>query len=91
MNKESAIQAGGKIWEKGNMVRVYFSDKAQIAEIFNYAVVDSVSGIIPAGFDGMIKKGKTKSYFDAVNNVLYADSGDIANAARDNNIEVKRI
>ncbi len=91
MNKETAIKAGGKLWEKGSMVRVYFNDKAQVAEVFNYAVVDSVSGMTPSGYDGMIKKGKTRSYYDVANSVFCTDEGDLANAARDNDVEVKRV
>jgi len=91
LTKEAMIEAGGKLWEKGSMTRVYFSRKEQIATIFNYAIVEKTSGMTPAGFDGMMKAGKTRSYFDAINNVFCADSGDIANAAREAGINVKRV
>lgn len=91
LTKEQMIEAGGKVWEKENMMRIYMNNKEVIAKIFNYAIVESLSGSIPAGFDGMLKTGKTKSYYDCVNNVFYADSGDIANAARANDLDVRRI
>ena len=91
LTTESMIEAGGKLWEKGDMVRVYFNDKSQIATLCNYAVVEKTSGMIPAGFEGMMKAGKTRSYYDVTNNVLCADDGEIANAARSANIEVKRV
>lgn len=91
MDKDIAIKVGGKLWTRGKRERVYFSDKSQIANIFNYAPADSADGMIPAGFEGMIKNGKTRSYFDVKNNLFFADSGDLANAARANGVTVRRI
>jgi hypothetical protein len=93
MNKESMIQAGGKVWEKNNSERVYFNTKGVIAKLFNYAEVDHVSGSIPAGFDGMMTNfgAKTRSYYDVKKEMFMADSGDIANAARQSGLKVGRL
>ena len=91
MDKESAIKAGGKLWEKGNHERVYFDDRAQIATVLNCALVERMSGMIPRGFNGMLKKGKTKSYYDVKNSTLFTDCADVAKEARGQEIRVVRL
>lgn len=84
----------GKVWEKGTAKRVYFNTLAEVASFLNCKVVDSVSGVTPAGFDGMIKDcsdKKAKSFYDVNAEVFHAGNGDIANAARNQNMKVKRI
>lgn len=82
------IEAGGKPW---NEKRVYFNSKEDVAKLFNYEVVDRVCGCCSEGFDGMIRGGKTKSYFDIKSETFYADSGDVANAFRTVSNKVRRV
>ena len=89
---EKAEKSGAKIWEKSDKKRLYFNTKQVVADTFNYVLVDRIAGSVPAGFDGMLKKGnKTKSYIDLNTGEFFADSGDIANMARSLDFDTKRI
>ena len=89
--KDKIISAGGKVWAKESIERIYFNDREVIAKAFNFALVKSISGMIPADADGMILFGKTKSYFDTNNEIFCVDSGDIANALKSIGLSVTRI
>ena len=91
MDIKESFEAHGKVWEKDSMKRVYFNDKATVAKAFNYEIVKEVCGTPSRGFDGMMTGGKTKSYYDIVNEIFYADNGEIANAARAADLTTKRI
>lgn len=69
---DQLIEAGAKIWEKGDIKRIYINDA--VAEIvFNQKILKDFSQV-------KIKVGKAKFYFDLTNNVFAADSGTIRTA-----------
>ena len=69
---DQLIEAGAKVWEKGDMKRIYINDA--VAEIvFNQKILKDFSQV-------KIKVGKAKFYFDLTNNVFTADSGTIRTA-----------
>lgn len=69
---DQLIEAGAKIWEKGDIKRIYINDA--VAEIvFNQKILKDFSQV-------KIKVGKAKFYFDLTNNVFTADSGTIRTA-----------
>ena len=69
---DQLIEAGAKVWEKGDMKRIYINDA--VAEIvFNQKILKDFSQV-------KIKVGKAKFYFDLTNNVFAADSGTIRTA-----------
>ena len=70
--EEQLIEAGAKIWEKGNMKRIYIND-AVAQTVFNEGLLKDFPQL-------QIKVGKTKFYFDFVHNVFTADSGTIRTA-----------
>ena len=69
---DQLIEAGAKVWEKGDIKRIYINDA--VAEIvFNQKILKDFSQV-------KIKVGKAKFYFDLTNNVFAADSGTIRTA-----------
>jgi len=69
INKESLIKAGGKLWEKENIERVYLNDS--VLEMMGFKIVKSLSGI-----DQKIQSVKKhKLYFDCKLNELKCDKG----------------
>ena len=76
---DQLIEAGAKVWEKGNMKRIYINTSDVLIKAFNLEenAIRSDARTI-----------KTKTYFS--NDVCYTDDGAIANAMRALNIEVIR-
>ena len=69
---DQLIEAGAKVWEKGDIKRIYINDA--VAEIvFNQKILKDFSQV-------KIKVGKAKFYFDLTNYVFTADSGTIRTA-----------
>lgn len=69
---EQLIEAGAKVWAKGNMERIYINDA--VAEIvFN-------KGLLKDFPQTKINVGNSKFYFDLKFNVFTADSGTIRTA-----------
>ena len=69
---DQLIEAGAKVWEKGNMKRIYIND-AVAKVVFNENLLKDFSQV-------KINVGKAKFYFDIEKNVFTADSGSIRTA-----------
>ena len=69
---DQLIEAGAKVWEKGNMKRIYIND-AVSKVVFNENLLKDFSQV-------KISVGKAKFYFDIEKNVFTADSGSIRTA-----------
>lgn len=76
---DQLIEAGAKVWEKGNMKRIYINDAvAQI--VFNENILKDFPQV-------KINVGKAKFYFDLEHNVFTADSGTIRTAINSTTFE----
>lgn len=64
------IESGAKVWEKGNMKRIYIND-AVAETVINQGFLKGFSGV---------SVGQSKFYFDLEFNVFTADSGSIRTA-----------
>ena len=69
---ERLLAAGAKIWEKGNMKRIYIND-AVAQTVFNEGLLKDFPQL-------KISVGKAKFYFDLNHNVFTADNGTIRTA-----------
>ena len=88
--EEKMIEAGGNLWEKNGKKRIYFNGPNAVAKFFNCEIVKRQQNP-SAGFDGIIIKQKSKSFYDCTEEVFYSDRGTIANAARKFGLDVERI
>lgn len=70
--EDQLIEAGAKIWEKGNMKRIYIND-AVAQTVFNEGLLKDFPQL-------KISVGKAKFYFDLNHNVFTADNGTIRTA-----------
>lgn len=76
---DQLLEAGAKVWEKGNMKRIYINDAvAQI--VFNENLLKDFPQM-------KINVGKAKFYFDLEYNVFTADSGSIRTAINSTTFE----
>lgn len=67
--EDRLIEAGAKLWEKGDMKRIYINDAvAQV--VFNEEILKDFP-------QAKVNVGKAKFYFDVIFNVFTADSGSI--------------
>lgn len=78
--EEKALEAGAKLWEKGNMKRIYINTSDVFVKAFDLA--DNALRSDARTF-------KTKTYFS--DNVCHTDDGAIANVMRSLNVRVVRI
>ena len=76
---DQLIEAGAKVWEKGNMKRIYIND-AVAQTVFNEGLLKDFTQV-------KINVGKAKFYFDLVHNVFTADSGAIRTAINSTTFE----
>lgn len=81
LNKEMMINAGGKLWAKNNVERVYLNDKS-IVELFGFKLMNN-----PKWADEFSGIGKSKVWFDAKKNTLHSDKGGIRAFFNQNNIK----
>ena len=69
ITKEKLIEAGGNIWEKNNMKRVYLTDDVLI-KVFGFKLVTD------AKYRGEFRSiNKTKTYFNLIDNTLHSNEG----------------
>ena len=77
---DQLIEAGAKVWEKGNMKRIYINTSDVFVKAFDLA---------ENALRSDARTFKTKTYFS--NNVCHTDDGAIANVMRSLNVQVVRI
>ena len=77
---DQLIEAGAKVWEKGNMKRIYINTSGVFVKAFDLA---------ENALRSDARTFKTKTYFS--NNVCHTDDGAIANVMRSLNVQVVRI
>ena len=77
---DQLIEAGAKVWEKGDMKRIYINTSDVFVKAFDLA---------ENALRSDARTFKTKTYFS--NNVCHTDDGAIANVMRSLNVQVVRI
>lgn len=77
---DQLIEAGAKVWEKGDMKRIYINTSDVLVKAFDLA---------ENALRSDARTFKTKTYFS--NNVCHTDDGAIANVMRSLNVQVVRI
>ena len=77
---DQLIEAGAKVWEKGDMKRIYINTSDVLIKAFN---------LEENALRSDARTFKTKTYFS--NNVCHTDDGAIANVMRSLNVQVVRI
>ena len=77
---DQLVEAGAKVWEKGNMKRIYINTSDVVVKAFDLA---------ENALRSDARTFKTKTYFS--NNVCHTDDGAIANVMRSLNVQVVRI
>ncbi len=81
INKQTLIAAGGNIWEKRSLERVYLNDES-IAKAFDLKLDDK------ATYLGKFKSiGKAKVWFDCKKETLHSDKGLVRSMFNQNNIK----
>ena len=74
LTKQNLIGAGGKLWEKENIERIYLNDK--VTSAMGFKVTESISGV-----GAKIKPlKKAKLWFDCNTKTLHSDKGLIRSA-----------
>ena len=81
LNKEAAIKAGGNIWTRGSLERVYL-DNESIANAFGLKLDAKASYL------GQFKDiGKAKVWFDCKSETLHSDKGLVRSMFNQNSIK----
>lgn len=83
LNEEKLIEAGGKLWEKGNIRRIYLNDAA-IVNYFGFKLVDRGQDKYADQFRSI---GKAKVWYDCNQKFMKSDEGRIRVLFNRNNIE----
>ena len=81
--EEIALAAGAKLWEKGEISRIYFNDRTVVAATIGYKIVEKVK------FAEEMTAGKTKTFLEK--GVFHTDCGKVANALRACGHKVQRM
>ena len=77
---DQLVEAGAKVWEKGDIKRIYINTSDVVVKAFDLA---------ENALRSDARTFKTKTYFS--NNVCHTDDGAIANVMRSLNVQVVRI
>ena len=84
LTKENLIEAGGNLWEKGSISRVYLNNDT-IAKAFSLVMDDR------AAYKGQFKSiGKARVWFDCKNGTLHSDKGMVRVMFNQNDVDCKK-
>lgn len=81
LNADMMIKAGGNVWEKGSLSRIYLTDES-IEKAFDLKLSETAKWV------GEFKSiGKAKVWFDCKKNTLHSDKGLVRSMFNSNQIK----